>query len=283
MEFTAIYIILAMFAIYATCGVTLYVMQPRFMYQPVRELIAKPSDLGLSYEDVRFVTSDGVELHGWYVPVAASEFTVLFCHGNGGNISHCLDDVVAFSQLGVSCLVFDYRGYGKSQGRPSEQGTYLDVQAAYRWLRTDKRIPAQQIILSGRSLGGSVAAHLAMRERARALVLEGSFTSYAAMGRKFFPYMPVRRFARFNYSTVDYLQDVKMPVMIIHSRNDELVPPEFGRELYEAANEPKRFVEIVGGHNNGFLASGDVYKKAWEDWLAFLTAGPAGSNLQEAP
>jgi fermentation-respiration switch protein FrsA (DUF1100 family) len=256
--------------LYIAWGVVLLLMQPRLLYRPTREISGTPADLSLEYEDVAFQSADGVRLTGWYLAVKNARFTLLFCHGNGGNIMHRLDSLALFHSLGVNCFIFDYRGYGSSAGRPTEAGTYLDAQAAYDWLIREKRIPPEQIILFGRSLGGSIAAHLAGRVRSRALVVESAFTSYPDIGARFYPYMPVRLFARFRYSTLTYLKRVHCPVMLIHSKDDELVPLEFGRRLFEAAQEPKQFVEIAGGHNDGFVVSGDVYREAWARWLDFV-------------
>jgi fermentation-respiration switch protein FrsA (DUF1100 family) len=255
---------------YLGWGVTLYILQPKLLYFPVREVSCTPAELGLDFENVTFESSDGLRLSGWYIPSDNSPFTILFCHGNGGNITHCLDSIDIFHDLGLSCFVFDYRGYGYSQGRPSEEGTYLDAEAAYKWLTEKKKISPDNIIVFGRSLGGSIAAQLAGKNHVGALVIESTFTSYVEIGRKFYPYMPVRWLARFSYNTVQYIKDVLCPIMLIYSRDDEIVPFEFGRELYEAANEPKEFVEIFGSHNDGFLVSGEIYKDAWTKWLKFL-------------
>ena len=273
-----------LFVAYWGLGTILYFMQPTFLYCPMREVSYTPEELDLDFEDVVFQTDDGLRLNGWYIPAplearrqksltgpaANSQFTVLFCHGNGGNIMHRLDSINFFSKLGLSCFVFDYRGYGNSEGKTTEEGTYLDVMAAYKWLTEEKKISPDDIIIFGRSLGGSIAAHLASKVEAGSLVIESAFTSYVDIGRKFYPYMPVRWFARFSYRTIDYIKDVHYPVMIIHSRNDEVVPFEFGLELYEEANEPKEFIEIFGGHNDGFLVSSEIYTKAWTKWLRFL-------------
>ena len=183
---------------------------------------------------------------------------------------HSLDTINILYNLGLNCFIFDYHGYGSSEGKPSEEGTYLDAKAAYKWLTEEKEISADDIIVFGRSLGGSIAAQLASEVKVGALIIESAFTSYVNIGRKFYPYMPVRWFARFSYRTVDYVKDVHCPVMIIHSRNDETIPFEFGLELYEAANEPKEFVEIFCSHNDGFLVSSEIYKSAWTKWLKFL-------------
>ncbi len=265
---TSFFIIL--FVAYVGLGALLYIMQPTFLYSPVREISNTPDEIGMDFEDVVFKTEDGLRLNGWYIPAKIAKFTILFCHGNGGNIMHRLDSINLFYNLGLSCFIFDYRGYGSSEGKASEEGTYLDAKAAYEWLTKEKKISSNDIIIFGRSLGGCIAAQLAGKVEARALIIESAFTSYVDIGRKFYPYMPVRWFARFRYKTIDYIKDVRCPVMIIHSKNDEIVPFEFGLELYEAASEPKEFVEIFGSHNDGFLVSAEIYKKAWTKWLLFL-------------
>jgi len=256
---------------YSMLAIMLYYMQPRFLYCPLKQVSYTPEELGLEYEDVTFKAADKTKLNGWFVPADNAEFTILFCHGNGGNIMHRLDSISLFHNLGVNVFIFDYRGYGNSEGTPSEEGTYMDVRAARRYLARRKKIPHDNIIIFGRSLGGSIAAYLATRIKARALVIESSFTSYADIGKKFYPYMPVHWFAKFNYPTIDYIKKVHCPVMIIHSRTDEVIPFEFGLELYEATNEPKEFIEIQGGHNDGFLISGELYKKAWSQWINKLS------------
>jgi len=257
-------------ATYLALATVLYFMQPKFLYSPMREVFSTPAELGLDFDEVIFKSADGLNLNGWYIPVDNPKFTVLFCHGNGGNIAHRLDSINIFHNLGLNCFIFDYRGYGDNQGKPSEEGTYLDALAAYNWLIGEKKTPAENIIIFGRSLGGSIAAQLAGRVEAQALVVESAFTSYVDMGKEYYPYMPVKWFARFGYRTIDYIKNVHCPVMLIYSRNDEIVPYKFGLELYEAANEPKEFIEIFGGHNDCFLASGEIYTEVWEKWLKLI-------------
>lgn len=263
-------IIVVLVIAYSVWGWSLYFMQSMFLYGPMREIYHTPEELGLDFDEVSFKTADGLQLGGWYIPVDNSNFTVLFCHGNGGNMMHRLDSINLFYNLGLSCFIFDYRGYGKSEGKPTEEGTYLDAMAAYRWLTEEKKASPDTIIAFGRSLGGSIAAQLATKAEVRAVIIESAFTSYVDIGKKFYPYMPVRWFAKFDYNTGDYVKKIRCPVMIIHSREDEIVPFEFGLELHEAANEPKEFVEIFGGHNDGFLVSSEIYKKSWIKWLKFL-------------
>lgn len=270
-----------LFIAYWGLGVILYLMQPVFLYSPTRGITYTPGDLGLDFESVVFETSDGLRLTGWYIPAENSQRTILFCHGNGGNMMHCLDSINIFSNLGLNCFIFDYRGYGDSEGKPTEEGTYLDAAAAYKWLTEEKKVSPDDIIVFGRSLGGTIAAHLVSKVNVLALIIESSFTSYVDIGRKFYPYMPVRWFASFSYRTIDYIKQVHCPVMIIHSRNDEIVPFEFGLELYEAANEPKELIEIFGSHNDGFLVSSEIYKSAWVKWLKFLKEYKSESARQQ--
>jgi len=263
-------VILVIVVAYSILAWTLYFMQPKFLYGPVRAVPYTPGDIDLSYDKVVFRTDDNQKLTGWFIPADNAKLTVLFCHGNGGNMTHRLDTINILNELGLNCFIFDYRGYGGSEGRPSEQGTYSDAQAAYDWLTKKKHTLPENIILFGRSLGGSIAAQLAGSVRVKGLIVESCFTSYVDMGKKFYPYMPVRWFAAFSYRTIDYVKKINCPIMIIHSRNDEIIPFEFGLRLYDAAHEPKEFVEIFGTHNDGFLYSGQAYRKGWSTWLEFL-------------
>jgi uncharacterized protein len=283
---SVLYLIVVLVLIYAIWGLALLFMQSKLLYRPIREVTLTPANVGLVYEPVAFESADGIRLTGWYVPAeqppnardrgrepANTPFTVLMCHGNGGNLMHLLDSLELFHSLGLSCLAFDYRGYGTSRGRPTEAGTYLDAQAAYDWLTGTKGIPPEQIILFGRSLGGSIAAHLAGRVRAAGLVIESAFVSFPDVAAGFYPYLPVWLFARFlfRYDTLAYVRKIRCPVMVVHSRDDELVPFASATRLFEAAHEPKRLVEIAGGHNEGFLLSGDAYRQAWLTWQIVLS------------
>lgn len=277
-----LYLVGILVLVYAVWGLALLFLQPRLLYHPLREVSFTPADLGLEYEEVAFRSADGVRLTGWYIVARNAPFTVLVCHGNGGNIAHSLDNLNVLSSLGLSCFAFDYRGYGNSSGRPTEAGTYLDAQAAYDWLTGAKGIPPEQIVLLGRSLGASVAAHLAGRVRVAGLAAESAFTSYLDMAARFYPYLPVKLFRRFlfGYDTLAYIKEVRCPVMVLHSRNDELVPFVFATRLFEAAHEPKQFAELFGNHNDGFLLSGDIYAGAWRQWLEFVKDYQAESAVR---
>ena len=159
-------------------------------------------------------------------------------------------------------LLFDYRGYGRSSGRPDEQGTYLDAEAAYRWLAEKKKVPADRIVIHGESLGGAVAMELALRRRAAGLILESTFTSVVEMCRHVFPFLPADLVVRFRYDTLSKIPELSCPVLVMHSPDDDIVPFAMGRRLFAAAPEPKTFFEMKGSHNEGFLDTGPAYEKA---------------------
>jgi len=253
----------------------LYFTQSRLLYYPnlpSRQISAFPDSIGMAFESLEIIASDDVKLHGWFVAAENPRATLLFFHGNAGNISHRLDSIKLFSSLGVSVLIFDYRGYGMSEGSPSESGTYLDAEAAWRYLTRQLGVPSGQIILFGRSMGGSIAAWLAARNDALGLILESAFTSVPDLASEIYPIFPVRWLSRFRYDTLGYLRSVHSPVMVIHSKDDEIVPVAHGRRLYEQTTAPKRFLEISGGHNDGFLHSRERYLTELDKFIAELTA-----------
>lgn len=245
-----------------------YARQSRRIYRPLRELVAAPAERGLNYEDVNFTAADGVRLHGWYVPCAGAYYVMLFFHGNTRNISWCLDSLELFHRLGFSTFIFDYRGYGRSEGRPDEHGTYRDAQAAWDYLQRERGIDAGRIVMLGRSLGGAIACWLAARQAPRALVLESTFLSFPDAAAELYPRLPVRLLARYRYPVKEYLRHVRSPVLIIHSADDELIPYRQGRALYELAHEPKRFMRISGPHYNGYVLSGEHYAEGLAQFFA---------------
>ena len=237
----------------------LYVFQEKMIFFPGKRIVDTPGSIGLHYEDVYLVTEDDVRIHGWYVPHVDEKATVLFFHGNAGNISHRLDSISIFHDLGLSVFIIDYRGYGRSEGRPSEKGTYRDAMAAWNYLVDDRRLRPDEIILFGRSLGGGVAAGLAARVSPAAVILESTFTSIKELGKHYFPYLPVSWIARVRYPVDEDISSFNCPVLVIHSEQDDVVPYRYGQRLFANAREPKMFLPISGDHNTGFLLSGDVY------------------------
>ena len=255
---------------YAVLSFAVFLFQSKLLYFPQEEIIADPGRVGLEYQTVNFITDDNVKLYGWYIPAADPRAVLVFFHGNAGNISHRLDSLIIFHRLGLSTLIFDYRGYGQSGGDISEQGSYDDAAAALRYLVSERHIPQSDIILFGRSLGGAIAAHLASRSRPKALIIESSFTSIPDLAAELYPFLPVRLLSRFQYNTRQSLASVACPVLIIHSRDDEIIPFQQGRELFSAANTPKEFLEISGDHNGGFLANEKPYVQGLNRFIGSL-------------
>jgi fermentation-respiration switch protein FrsA (DUF1100 family) len=256
--------------LYGTICAYVFFMQAKLIYYPnipSRELSASPRDIGLDYESITITTSDHVKLHGWFVPAEKERGVVLFFHGNAGNISHRLESLEMFHKLGLSSLIIDYRGYGQSQGKVSEEGTYLDAEGAWQYLVRERNIPNEKIVVLGRSLGGSIAAHLAARQEPGALIIESAFTSVPDMGAHLSHILPVRLLSRFRYNTKEALQSVNCPVMVVHSPDDEIIPFVNGSILFKAAKEPKSFLEIRGGHNEGFLTSGKLYIQGLDKFI----------------
>ena len=248
----------------------LYFFQSHYVYFPEREIILTPDKIGLSYEPVSFAALDGPKLSGWFVPAADSRGVVLFCHGNGGNISHRLELIALLRELGLSTFIFDYRGYGQSEGKPNERGTYNDAEAAWQYLTERRQVRPDKIVVFGESLGGAVASYLARRHTPKALILQSTFTSFRDLAAKFYPYLPVRLLARFDYNTIAHLRGVRCPVLVVHSRDDEMIPFGQGRRLFEAAKEPKEFLAISGSHNEGFATSGKIYVDGLREFIAGL-------------
>jgi len=245
----------------------LYVQQPAMIFFPSSTLSSTPADWGLAHQDVDFAAVDGVPLHGWYIPRQGARRVVLFLHGNAGNISHRGDSVAVFHDLDLDVFIFDYRGYGRSGGKPSERGLYDDARAAWRYLTEEKGIVARNIVIFGRSLGGVVAAKLASEVKPGVVIIESAFSSARDMARAVFPVLSHITLLRYEFNAADYLNRVRAPVLVIHSPDDEIIPFALGEHLYQAANEPKAFFELHGDHNNGFLLSQPDYSLKLQRFL----------------
>ena len=263
-----VHILLALLGGYLGLGGLLYFFQDQFLYHPKQQLSATPGQQGWTYEDVTFQTEDDEVLHGWWIPSSRERGTLLFLHGNAGNISGRIEVLEPFLQLGLSVLLFDYRGYGRSTGTPSEEGLYQDAEAAWHYLTRAQGRDPSRVVLLGRSLGGGVATWLAGRTQPAALILESTFTSVFAMARKRFPLFPVRLLAKSRYDNLRRVAHLEVPLLVIHSPTDEVVPFSHGRRLYEAAALPKSFMEIKGAHHNGFSVTGAAYREGIGSFLA---------------
>lgn len=249
----------------------------RLIYFPFRNLELRPSALGLRHEEAVLVAEDGVKLHAWLLPLAGARRTVLLCNGNAGNMSYRLDRAREMQRrLGVSVLLFDYRGYGESEGSPDEAGTYRDARAAYTHAVEGKGVAPQDLVLFGESLGAAIAVQIALERPAGALILESAFTSIPDMARAAYPFLPpVRPLIRTRYETLAKVPRLNLPLMVLHGERDEIVPFAQGRRVFEAAGGPKRFFAIPGaGHNDTYRAGGDAYWRALGDFLETLPADP---------
>lgn len=254
-------------ASYVGFALLVFFLQSRFVYYPTRTVLTTPAAMGLAFEDVRLTTEDGETIAGWYVAATGPPRGTSLCfHGNGGNIGDRVDTIKALNDLGMNVLMIDYRGYGQSTGKPTEDGTYRDAHAAWNYLTGVRGEAPSRIAIHGRSLGCAVAARLAADRQPGALVLESPFASVPDMARVQFPWLPTRLCCRFNYDVVSSTAAVKCPVLVAHSPRDEMVPFEQGRRVFEAAPGPKRFVELSGSHN---------------DWTIELPGSPARKALGE--
>ena len=250
-----------------------------FIFYPDKDVYSTPDDWGLEYDDVIFQTEDGLKLHGWFIPgkteslTANNLHTLLWFHGNAGNISHRLENIkMLYDRVPVNIFIFDYRQYGKSEGRISEQGTYIDAKAAFEYLRSRRDINHEKIVFFGRSLGSALAVDLAINEKCCGLILETPFTSMKELAKTLFPYIPVGYILQTKYDCITKIRDVKTPILILHGDRDELVPIEQGKTLYEAANEPKEFYTIPGAtHNDTYIVGGEEYFNVIKRFVNKLT------------
>ena len=247
----------------------MWLFQERLLYLPGvgREHVATPDQIGLDWQAISLQTEDGLTLDAWWLPAETSRASLLFLHGNAGNISHRLASLEQFNRLGLSVLILDYRGYGRSEGRPSEAGTALDARAGWQWLEAQSPDAPDRLLVFGRSLGAAVAAELAHEHPPAALILESSFRSVPALGQQLYPWLPVRWLARLHYPTEEYVRQVEAPVLVIHSPDDEIIPFSEGEAVYRAAGDRAELLVIRGGHNDGFLLSGDSYLSGIDQFL----------------
>ena len=242
-------------------GVTMLVglLQSKLIYFPSRVLDLTPTDVGLMFDDVTLVTQDDVRISAWFVPRQDARATVLFFHGNAGNNGDRVAEIKVLHSLGFAVMIVDYRGYGKSEGAPSESGTYFDAIAAWEHLTQARGLPVQRIVIMGESIGGAVAIDLARRHSPGALVVQSSFTRLSDIAALHYPFLPVRWLLRHRYDSIDKVGAIACPKLFFHSTDDSLIPIGNGRALYAAAANPKDFVETPGDHNGGGFMYANEY------------------------
>lgn len=250
-------------------------LENRFVFFPDKRINETPRDRGLAYEEIYLKTQDGLSLNGWWIPGTGSPLTILWFHGNAGNISHRLDNIkLRHDLLGTNIFIFDYREYGRSEGRASEEGTYRDGDSAIRYLHDRGDIDPTKIIFLGESLGSAVAVEMATRHGCAALILESPFLSIPEMAKASFPFLPIGSFLQTKYDTLSKIGQVRAPLLIVHGENDEIVPSQHGRRLFEAAREPKEFYSIKGAHHNDlYLVGGQAYLETLNRFLSRVTKG----------
>ncbi|MCX8026506.1 MAG: alpha/beta hydrolase [Thermodesulfovibrionales bacterium] len=262
--------ILYLLIAYGVFVILLYLYQDKLIFLPTYTLTSTPKDAGLDYEEVYFITQDKLTLHGWFIPSDKSSLVILFSHGNGGNISHRIEKIKMLNTIGLSVFIYDYRGYGKSTGKPTEQGTYLDALAAWDYLINTIGIKANQIILYGESLGSAVSIDLATKVPAFAIINEGGFTSLKELAQHVYPYLPARYLCKYEYDSLKKISGLKRPNLIIHSIDDEIVPFAMAKRLFDNATEPKVLISLSGGHNDSFYVSRKEYLQGIKDFLDMI-------------
>lgn len=257
--------VVAVIVFFGLLAAILYLAQGKLVFFPSSEISLRPDQIGLTYEELLINVTPTEKLHAWFFPLdhnRPTEKTVLFFHGNAGNISHRLETASLITELGAECILFDYRGYGRSDGSATEENCYADAMAVYDWLRQTKGVDADDIVLFGRSLGGAVAIDLATRVECGGLIVESTFSSIEEMGKRMYPFLPVKYLVRYRFDSFEKISRVNCPVLVTHSPDDEMVPFKMGRKLFEAASAPRRFLELSGGHNDpGYFQSED-YRQA---------------------
>lgn len=245
---------------------------PKALYQRSSVIYRTPELNGWDYEDV-FVSVGKEKTHGWYIPCENPKGFILFSHGNAGNVADRLESVGIFRNLGMSVLVYDYGGYGQSTGKPSEERCCQDALAMWRWLTEEKKVLPGQVVLFGRSLGGAVTANLATKVNCAGVILESTFLSTVDVAKDMFRWFPAR-FARGNeFNTKEKANQIKSPVLVIHSPEDTLIKYYHGKQIFDLLSVDKEFLEIRGDHNEGFIITGEKYHDGLRNFIEKVLTG----------
>lgn len=260
-------LLLVVALIYLLFLIILYLAQDRMIFKARPGQSTTPADLGLEFSQETLRTADGERISGWFIPRSGSRHCLLFFHGNRDSLSEVADSLRQFHDLGLNVFAIDYRGYGLSSGHPAEQGLYLDAEAAWTYLVSDRAFLPSQIVVHGRSLGAAVAAYIATRHRPAAVILESTFTSMTEIVGRHYPLIPVRWMLRSSFPTSARMSEIASPILIVHSKADEFIPFSHGQALFDAAAEPRALLEINGPHYDGYK-EGERYIRGIGDFIA---------------
>ena len=237
-------------------------LENRPIFRPSRYPDGDWDKINNGFEDVWFESADGTKLHGWYLPNPNARRHILYCHGNAGNLTWRADVVSQLhDKLNASVFLFDFRGYGRSEGHPNEQAVYKDARAARDWLAARAEIDTGELILVGRSIGGAIAVELAASKPPAALILQSTFTNLPDLAARLYPFLPVRWFIQSRFDSLEKIADYRGPLFQSHGRDDSMIPPDMGRSLFEAAGSDKKrfYFEKDAGHNDS--PGQDYYEK----------------------
>ena len=248
--------------------------EDKLIFYPSAEIIHTPGQVGLEFQDLFFTTADGVRLNGWFIPHRDARITLVWFHGNAGNIGHRVENIkLLHDKVKVNIFIFDYRGYGRSEGSVSEAGTYQDGAAALQFVRKQPGVEAENLIIFGRSLGAAVAAEMASRFDSRGLILESPFISIREMAKSVFPLLPIGPLLQTRYDNLEKIVKIKVPLLVLHGDRDEVIPYEHGKRVFAAAPGPKDFYTINGaGHNDTYIVGGDAYFQRLRSFIETVTA-----------
>lgn len=259
--------LLTLAAAYLAICAAAYFWQRKIIYHPNPKLFATPVGAGMPFEAYKFASSDSVRFTVWRIPNTETQMVVVCFHGNADNISANTDLYLTWYNLGASVIAFEYRGYLDSEGEPSEEAIERDLAVLADTMRAWYKGKEIKVVAMGRSLGGAVAAKFAAKYQVDGLILESTFSAMHDVAHLQFPFLPTKLLLREQFDSESILRELHTPVMVIHSPSDEIIPFHLGRKLYNAANEPKEFVEIQGGHNSGINMSRDQIESTYRDFL----------------
>jgi len=260
-------IIITIAGTYLVLCLLLFFFQNRFVFVPKRNIYNTPAAYKLAYDDLTLKTGDGNTVNAWYIPTNKAEYTILFCHGNAGNLGNRIESIDFFHRHGFNVMIFDYPGYGKSSGTPSDKNVIDSAEVAWKYLTEDRKTPENKIIVIGRSLGGAPASHLAAKYKPAMLCSEAAFISAKEVGRDIMPILPTSLLCRVNLPTGKNIAKANCPVLIIHSPDDEIIKYRHGKALFKLAPDPKEFHSLPGGHNDCWFIDQKKYANILKSFL----------------